>query len=266
MTQSEDIARLNAFRRPDWQPRVPDGSRILVAGATGGLGRAVVNMLIEGSDCVVGAHGGTGSFDAGDDPRIVPLQRMLETEADCAAVVDAFRDEAGGLDALVSLNGRLTRTEHWDNLTESQWRDDVLQNLHLPFFLARCALRVMKAQGTSGSILLNGTESALHGGSAQSFPYSVAKRGTEAMVQGLAREGASSGVRVNGVRMGCIDSGFHQRWMRKDESDMETRVELIPMKRPGHVDEVAALFIYLLSDWSRFISGQMFAITGGDWL
>jgi NAD(P)-dependent dehydrogenase (short-subunit alcohol dehydrogenase family) len=99
-----------------------------------------------------------------------------------------------------------------------------------------------------------------------SFPYAIAKRGTECMVQGLAREGAAHGILVNGIRLGCIASGFHERWHNKTETEMKQRIALIPLKRAGHPDEVAAFITYLLSDWSRFITGQMLAITGGDWL
>ena len=114
--------------------------------------------------------------------------------------------------------------------------------------------------------MLNGTESALHGGSPTSFPYSIAKRGTEAMVQGLAREGAPHGVLVNGVRLGYIKSGFHQRWHDRSPEQMAERAELVPLKRGGEPDEAAALIIYLLSGWSAFLTGQMIPLTGGDWL
>ena len=254
------------FVRPDWVPTSEPGQRILVAGATGGLGRALVAMLRERSDCVIGAHGGSRAFDARGDERIHPLRRTLAREADCIALVDAFVAATGGIDALVMLAGRLTGTDHWDRLTENEWRDDVEINLNVPFFLARAAMRRMKAQGGCGRIVLNGTESALHGGSATSFPYAVAKRGTECMVQGLAREGAPHGILVNGVRLGYIASGFHQRWSGRSEADMQRRAELVPLKRGGHPDEAAALIVYLLSGWSRFMTGQMLALTGGDWL
>lgn len=61
----------SAFIRPDWTPKVENGSRVLIAGATGGLGRALVAMLLEGSDCVIGAHGASQVFDSSDD-RVIP--------------------------------------------------------------------------------------------------------------------------------------------------------------------------------------------------
>lgn len=254
------------FSHPGWTPAVEAGARILVAGASGGLGRAVVNMLLEGSDCVIGAHGNTQPGYSGDDTRVHKLQGSLETADDCESLVDEFRRAAGGIDGLVMLAGRLTTTEHWDGLTAEEWESDIQMNLNVPFFMSRAAMNAMKAQGSGGRIVLNGTESALHGGSAQSFPYAVAKRGTEALVQGLAREGADHSVLVNGVRLGFIVSGFHQRWTGRSEDSMAERAEMVPLKRGGDPQEAAALIIYLLSGWSSFITGQMFALTGGDWL
>ncbi len=254
------------FVRPGWVPAVEDGRRILIAGASGGIGRAVVDMLRAGSDCVIGAHGNTAAYDAGGDPKVVPLRAALESEADCLELVDEFCAASGGIDGLVVLTGGLTRTDHWDSLSEADWRADMTINLDVPFFLARAALRRMKTQGSGGRIVLNGTESAIHGGSAQSFAYAVAKRATECMVEGLARDGAPHSVLVNGVRLGFFRSGFHQRWMDKDAGDMEERAGLVPLKRGGEPEEAAAMIVYLLSGWAAFITGQMLPVTGGDWL
>ncbi len=253
------------FTRPGWVPRLEPGRRVLVTGASGGLGRALVAMLLEGSDCVIGAHGDTG--DAGiEDDRVIPLKKSFSGEADCIAVVDEFCDKAGGIDALVVLSGAIHFSGHWNDIAESDWTREIDINLSHPFFLARAAMARMKDQKSGGRIVLTGTESALHGGSAQSLPYAIAKRGTECMVQGMAREGAASGILVNGVRLGFIASGFHERWHGKTEADMKARAGMVPLKRGGDPDEAAALMIYLLSGWAGFITGQMIPLTGGDWL
>ena len=252
------------FVRPGWVPAAEPGMRILIAGASGGLGRPLVDMLLAGSDCVIGAHGDSRPQDGGGNPRVIPLRATLEGEADCVALVEAFVARAGGIDALVMLAGRLTGTDHWDRLTAAAWQDDIHVNLNIPFFIARAAMGAMKKDG--GRILLTGTESALHGGSAGSFAYAIAKRGTEAMVQGLAREGAPHGILVNGIRLGFIASGFHERWSGRTGDQMAARADLVPLKRGGHPDEAAALMVYLLSGWARFITGQMIPLTGGDWL
>jgi len=255
----------SVYTRPDWTPRVDNDLRILISGATGGLGRALVGMLLEGSDCIIGAHGASQSIDIGDE-RIIALQRTFEGEEDCRGLVDEFAEKAGGIDALVVLSGSIRATGHWMDMSATGWEGEINTNLNQPFFLARAAMAHMKEQGSGGRIVLNGTESALHGGSALSLPYAIAKRGTECMVQGMAREGAPDNILVNGVRFGYIASGFHQRWHNKSEEDMAARADMVPLKRGGDPEEAAALMIYLLSGWAGFITGQMLPLTGGDWL
>ncbi|MDC0189705.1 SDR family oxidoreductase [Rhodospirillales bacterium] len=255
----------NVFTRPDWAPKAEKGARILIIGATGGLGKALVSMLLENSDCVIGAHGSsqTLSFSNAD---IILLNQTFKTDKHCRAVVEEFSNKAGGLDALVILSGSILFSGHWMDMTGSDWEREIAVNLNQPFFLAQSAMAQMKKQMTGGRIILTGTESALHGGSSASFPYAVAKRGTEGMVQGLAREGAPHNILVNGIRLGYIKSGFHERWHGRSKKDMRYRADLVPLKRGGDPDEVAAIIIYLLSGYGSFITGQMLPLTGGDWL
>lgn len=257
---------MTTFKRPDWTPQIPAGTRVLITGATGGLGSALIDMLLSGPDCTIGAHGNSNVYQS-TDRRVLPLQKAFETEADCRALVDDFVAKAGGIDALVVLSGAIHFSGHWDDMQGADWEREVAINLNQPFFLARAAMRHMRSKSAPGGrIVLTGTESALHGGSPTSFPYAVAKRGSECMVQGLAREGAPLDILVNGIRFGYIESGFHQRWHNRTPEQMAERAELVPLKRGGHVDEAAALMTYLLSDWAGFITGQMIPLTGGDWL
>ena len=256
---------MTSFVRPGWTPVVEPGARILVTGASGGLGRALVDMLLAGSDCTIGAHGANERHPS-DDKRVIHLSKTFETENDCEALVDDFTAEAGGIDALVVLSGGIHFSGHWKDMPAEDWERDMAVNLNQPFYLARAAMAHMKKQDNGGRVLLTGTESALHRGSAPSFPYAIAKHGTECMVQGLAREGAPDRILVNGLRFGFIVSGFHQRWHGKTEQDMTKRADMVPLKRGGDPEEAAALMIYLLSGWAGFISGQMIPLTGGDWL
>jgi len=260
------IKSSSPFTSPDWEPAVEPGKRLLIVGASGGLGTSLVDMLLKSSDCTIGTHGATKAYHGDSDPRTIPLQETLKTESDCLKLIDSFCNKANGIDGLVVLSGGLTKTDHWDSLTAEEWEQDIHNNLNIPFFLARAAIRKMKKQKSGGRIILTGTESAIHGGSSQSFPYAAAKRGTECMVEGLARDGAPHGILINGVRLGFIKSGFHQRWSDKNEQDLAKRAELVPLKRGGEPEEAAALMTYLLSGWASYITGQMFALTGGDWL
>jgi len=256
---------VSSFVRPDWIPALAAGSRILVIGASGGLGTALTHMLLDGSDCFIGAHCDNQDISINHE-RLVPLRGHLESESSCDKMVKNFCKEAGGIDGLIVLAGGINFSGHWNDMPAKDWENDIQLNLNQPFYLARTAMKIMKTQNSGGRIVLNGTESALHGGSAASFSYAIAKRGTECLVQGLAREGAADDILVNGVRLGYIESGFHQRWHQRTEQQMQERADLVPLKRGGHPDEAAALIIYLLSGWAGFITGQMIPLTGGDWL
>jgi 3-oxoacyl-[acyl-carrier protein] reductase len=256
---------MTSFERPDWAPVIKDGTRILVVGASGGLGQALVDMLLEGPDCIVGAHGSSNRHPS-NDTRVLHLTQKFNTDKDCVSLVDEFVSKSGSIDALVVLSGGIHFSGHWKDMTAEDWEQDIAVNLNQPFYLARAAIAHMKKQGGGGRILLTGTESALHGGSPQSFPYAAAKRGTECLIQGLAREGAPDNILVNGLRFGFITSGFHQRWHGKSEKELVERSNMIPLKRGGDPEEAAALMIYLMSGWAKFITGQMIPLTGGDWL
>ena len=96
----------NTFSRPEWVPQVESGMRLLITGATGGLGRAVVGMLVEGSDCTIGAHGASQNFNS-KSSKVIPLNQTFENHTDCQSVVEEFVKIVSGLDALIVLSGSI---------------------------------------------------------------------------------------------------------------------------------------------------------------
>jgi NAD(P)-dependent dehydrogenase (short-subunit alcohol dehydrogenase family) len=251
---------------PNWIPQVEKNSKVLIAGASGGIGNALVKLLMEGPDSIIGFHRSSSENipkSNSSNHKLIDLKLTLSNDEQCNALVDNFTNIADGLDGLVVLCGGIRNPNHWKNINEKDWNEDINLNLSIPFFLARSAMEKMK---TGGQIVLIGTESAIHGGSPTSLAYGVAKRGIECLVQGLARDGSKNKILVNGVRLGFIKSGFHERWQGKPKREIQERINLIPLGRGGEPEEAAAFIIYLLSGWSGFITGQIFPITGGDWL
>ena len=257
---------MNKFNFPNWVPQVEQNSKILVVGASGGIGKALVKLLLKGPKCVIGYHRSSSGviIDQTDiEHDIIDLKHTLTCDKECHILLDIFIKKANGIDCLVVLCGGITNFDHWKNINENDWDEDIKLNLNIPFFLARAA---MKKMDNGGQIILVGTESAIHGGNPTSLAYGVAKRGIECLVQGLARDGSKNNILVNGIRLGFIKSGFHERWQGKSKREIQKRINLIPLGRGGEPEEAAALIIYLLSGWSGFITGQIFPITGGDWL
>ena len=249
----------------NWFPKCKDGSKILILGASGGIGRAVLGMLEHSKDTVVGLHYQNPN-NLPDRKNYIPLQKTLADESDCRCVLDEFIEKSGGLDILLNLAGGIHFSGPWMEMPEEAFLKDISLNLNMAFLTSRIAMQHMAANNSWGRIILTGTESALHGGSETSLPYAVAKRGVECLVQGLAREGAKDRILVNGIRLGYVKSGFHERWHGRTEAQMVERASLVPLKRGAHPDEAAALIVYLMSEWSEFITGQMISLSGGDWL
>ena len=249
------------------------GRRILVVGASGSIGAAVVELLVQ-HGAVVGAH-----YHQRREPleQLIKRGRLgerqirlyaaeLSSQQRCHALVDQFVEWAGGIDGLVQLSGTISQPRPWDEVPEPEWVADLAVNLSGPFFLAQRAMHYMKTQPTGGRIILTSTASAQHGGGSTSMAYGVAKAGIECLAKGLAREGAPHRILVNVVAPGFIESSFHTERMRRTDEQLAQRAALVPLKRAGTPQEVARVVIFLLSSGADYMTGQCLAVRGGDWL
>jgi len=252
-------------------PQIESGKRVLIAGASGGIGRETVRLFAH-SDVWIGAHYYHNAqvlrqlVEEGqlEQSRIQLFQANLTTAEASQKLVDAFVKWVGGIDILVQLTGGVTQPVPWKELTEAQWKADLDLNLTAPFFLAQAAMKHM--QETGGKIILTSTASARHGGGSTSMAYGVAKAGIECVTKGLARVGAPHGILVNAICPGFIDTEIHTRQMYRTEEDLRQRANLVPLKRAGAPLEVAGLIVFLASPLGNYITGECIPISGGDWL
>ncbi len=248
---------------------IVEGCRILITGASGGIGTALVKILPP-LGCRIGYHvrdfsKGNSAFESISGNNIMILQKEFSDSKDSIRLVEEFCSIWGGIDALVQLHGDAS-SRQIDELSDSDWQDTLHTNLVSPFFLSRTAMKIMNKNTHGGRVVLTSTASAKHGGGSDTIPYGVAKAGIECLVKSLAKEGAPNNILVNAIAPGFIDTTFHTNRLKKSEKQITTRKKMIPLNRAGTPNEVAQTILFLLSQASTFITGQTIEISGGDWL
>lgn len=194
--------------------------------------------------------------------------RGLAVRADVSdekAIVAAFEeieDTFGGIRGLVNnaaSNGGRARLV---DLTSKQLEETFRTNVFASFLCAREAARRMStSSGGPGGCIVNVSSGATRTGSPGVWVHYAASKGAiETMTLGLAKELASDGIRVNAVRAGVIDTEVHKG---HGEDRLRTLMAMVPMKRMGQPEEVAAAVVWLLSAEASYVTGAILDVTGG---
>lgn len=180
--------------------------------------------------------------------------------AACRACADDTADRLGGIDILVGNAGVVFGTPVLDISREEY--DQVLDvNLRGNFNMAQAVIPHMRARGAGSIVLISSIAGQAGGGVFGRSHYAAAKSGILGLAKALARELAPEQIRANAVAPGVIDNDFTKgRMTRAIKDEMATKV---PLGRLGTSEDVANVCLFLASDLSSYVTGQVLSVNGG---
>lgn len=185
---------------------------------------------------------------------------LIEPDAADRCIASAV-SRFGRLDGLVHSAGIVRRGEDIRNTTDEQWvlMRDI--NLDATFRLARACLREM-AHRDSGSVVLVGSQLA-HVGAPGYASYCTVKGGVEALVRALAVDFGPSGIRVNSLTPGLVQTPLAYVDRPDFDDQIGATAARLPLRRIGQPDDMAGPAVFLLSDDSAWMTGQSLVVDGG---
>ncbi|MBQ0127881.1 MAG: 3-oxoacyl-[acyl-carrier-protein] reductase [Bacteroidales bacterium] len=237
-----------------------EGKVALITGASRGIGKAIaLKFASEGADIAfTDLHVDMGTVS--ELEALGARVRAYESDAsDFAAahkVVDQVLAEFGRIDVLVN-NAGITRDGLILRMEENQWDSVININLKSAFNFTHAAVPVMSRQ-RGGSIINMSSVVGEHGNAGQAN-YSASKAGLIGLAKSIAKEMGPRGIRAN-----CIAPGFiiSDMTAAMPEEVRQSWIKSIPLRRGGTVDDVAKVALFLASDLSSYVSGQVISCCG----
>jgi 3-oxoacyl-[acyl-carrier protein] reductase len=244
-----------------------DGRVAIVTGSSRGIGRAVARRFAaDGAKVVVHCRETMDKAEAvvaeiaKAGGTAMAVKGNVGRNQDAEAIVAAAEKRFGQVDILVS-NAGIVIDRPFLESTDEDWTRARESNLNGFFYMTRAALPGMVKRGW-GRVIATGsciTEIADFGGNKYSV-CTASKGGISAMLRPIAAEVARRGVTVNGVSPGYIAT---EMLGEIDAAGLEAALGLVPMRRYGKPEEIAAAMAFLASDDAAYITGQILRVNGG---
>jgi 3-oxoacyl-[acyl-carrier protein] reductase len=242
-----------------------NGKVAIVTGASRGIGRGIAELLAaRGAQVIAGARGDhvTAAVDAIRQAggKVEPAAIDVTDPASIGAMVSGVLERYGRVDVLVN-NAGIARDQLMLRLKREDWDDVIATNLTSAYTCVQAVLKPMIKQ-RAGRIISIGSVVGQMGNAGQ-VNYAASKAGLIGFSMALAREVASRNITVNVVAPGMIDTDMTRAVAGKAQEDWEA---LIPLKRLGTPQDIAAAVCFLASDEAAYITGQVLAVNGGMYM
>jgi len=235
-----------------------DGMTAVVTGGSRGIGRAIAQKLAGAGAGVV-----IGDLLPPADGDLAWRELDVTSEASISAFVGAVADARGGLDVLVN-NAGVMFERALEEQSAEEWDRMMAINLRGPFLMAKHAAPLMRARGGGVIVNIGSVEGyAVNPGHAA---YAASKGGVHGLTVALAIDLGAGGIRCNAVAPGWIDTDFN-RGIVESHPDPTTfageMARLHPVGYIGTPGDVGDVVVWLASDESRFVTGELITVDGG---
>ena len=244
------------------------GRVALITGADSGIGKAVaIAFAREGADVAISYLGGMEEADAADTAqwvekagrRAITVDGDIRDEEFCRALVERTHDELRNLDILVNNAAWQDCGDRIEEMTTEEWRRIFATNIEAMFHLSKAAIPRMREGGT----IINTASIQAYTPSPELLPYAATKGAIVTFTKGLAQDPGvlARGLRVNAVAPGPIWTPLIPSTMPAEKAAKFG--ENTPLGRAGQPAELAPIYVFLASQESSYITGEIIGVTGG---
>lgn len=240
-----------------------EGKIILITGASRGIGKAIAKaMAAEGASIAFTHTSMNGALETEKElaemgVKVKRYQSDASNYDEAVKVVNDVVATWGRVDVLVN-NAGITRDSLLMRMSPDSWDEVISKNLKSVYNYSQACSSVMLRQ-RSGCIVNMSSVVGLHGNAGQ-CNYAASKAGIIGLTQSLAKEFGSRGIRVNAIAPGYIQTDMTQSL---SEEVKQMWINEIPLKRAGVVEDIASVAVFLASEMSAYITGQVLQVDGG---
>lgn len=239
------------------------GKVVLITGAASGIGKKVAEVFAEQGAKVAFSHVGPNDLAKNIEENLNKITFAKEYYSDASdfdasqKLVEDVINDFGKLDILIN-NAGITRDNLMLRMSKEEW--DIIQKVNLDsvFNLTKAAIKPMMKQ-RSGSIINMASVVGIKGNAGQAN-YAASKAGVIGFTKSIALELGSRNIRCNAIAPGFIETDMTAKL---DEKIVQSWRDAIPLKRGGQTVDVANTCLFLASDLSSYITGQVINVDGG---
>ncbi len=237
---------------------------VFVTGSSRGIGKAIAReFAIDGYNVAIMCRSSVKELEETYKelkeltPDILALHGNLADYDSASFAVRKILDKFGNIDVLVN-NAGISYVGLFNQMKPSQWQNLMKSNVDTVFNCTHAVIQNM-IKNHKGNIINISSMWGNIGASCEAV-YSASKGAINAFTKAMAKELAPSGIRVNAISCGAIDTQMNSFLTPEDRKALENE---IPLERFGTVEEVASMALYLASNQSNYITGQIIGVNGG---